>query len=247
MDAAASLTLLYLPAAIGLGALHALEPGHAKTVIAAYLIGIHGTWRDAVLLGLSAAATHSLVVIALALGALLLGERFSTQAAERVLTIGSAVLVVLIGLWLLWRRWPRRHDHGHSHDHGHGHSHEAHAHDHAHHDHHHALPAYVAQGQRPGLGQIIAFGASGGLIPCPASVTVMLLALTAGQIATGLTLVLGFSIGLAITLVAVGLAVVVGWRRVGAGRFGRLSTHAPAISATVITLSGLAALAVALR
>jgi len=63
-------SLSYLPVAVGLGALHALhalEPGHAKTMTAAYLVGISGRWTDAVLLGLSAALTHSLVMILIAI------------------------------------------------------------------------------------------------------------------------------------------------------------------------------------
>ncbi|HEX7673983.1 MAG TPA: hypothetical protein VF412_07425, partial [Bdellovibrio sp.] len=63
-------TWLYFPTALALGALHALEPGHAKTLTAAYLIGIKGTKRDALLLGLSVAITHSFVVIAISVAAL---------------------------------------------------------------------------------------------------------------------------------------------------------------------------------
>lgn len=88
-----------------LGALHALEPGHAKTLTAACLIGIKGTKRDAILLGLSVAATHSLVVVGLSVAALWLGREAFTDRATYWLQIGSGIVVVLLGAWLLARRW----------------------------------------------------------------------------------------------------------------------------------------------
>src|SRR5690606_14868252 len=153
----------------GLGALHALEPGHAKTMTAAYLVGINGRWIDAVVLGLAAATTHSLIVVGLAVGALLVGRETFADEAMIWLQVGSGVLVLGIGLVLLARRLVlrrRRHlraqaesDH-HHHDH-----HDHHDHDHDHHDHDHddldddaharahaaQLPTYVGSGQRPGL------------------------------------------------------------------------------------------------
>jgi len=92
---------LYFPSAVALGALHALEPGHAKTLTAAYLIGTKGTRRDAVILGLSVATTHSIVVIALAAGALWLGREAFTDKATYWLQVGSGALVIALGAWLL--------------------------------------------------------------------------------------------------------------------------------------------------
>ncbi len=335
------LSLVYLPVAVGLGALHALEPGHSKTLMAAYLIGTKGTKRDAVLLGLSAATTHSLVVIALAVAALYLGKEAFTDQATHWLQVGSGVVVIGIGLWLLWQRWPRPHRHHHlapepvaipstmatgdvsiidtpegermrfvcavppvgltvqvridraggttevldflpvagqvglfhstsvpgePHEftatavlgasgteerhvfamrepEGHGeHDHlddDAHARAHA-----EAMPAYAKEGVRPSTGQVIAFGAAGGMIPCPASITVMLLALSIGQVAIGVVAVLCFSIGLAVTLVGIGLAVVAGLSRVTKG--GRLSwftDRASVISALLVIATGMVALA----
>ena len=108
MDVASDLSLLYFPTALVLGALHALEPGHAKTLTAAYLIGTKGTRRDAILLGLSVAATHSIVVVALAALALSLGKEAFTDQATHYLQTGSGVIVMLIGSWMIWRRLPRR-------------------------------------------------------------------------------------------------------------------------------------------
>lgn len=333
-----AISLVYLPAAIGLGALHALEPGHAKTMTAAYLIGIHGRWSDAVVLGLAAAATHSLVVVAIAVGAVLLGRQAFAGDALWWLQIGSGAVVVLLGGWMLWRRLRRAHHHYHhqpdpvtveaagrrcaiaivdtpqgermrlawdsppdgavavaiarppgaderlsfaadpadpcrllsretpqephafaavveagavrlpfamSEPEGHDHAHlddEAHARAHAAH-----LPAYVGGATRPSCWQVVAFGAAGGLVPCPASISVMLLALSVGSTASGLALVAGFSLGLALALVGVGLLVVTGLSTLGrGGRFAAVSRHAPAISAGVVVASGVAAIAVAL-
>jgi ABC-type nickel/cobalt efflux system permease component RcnA len=109
-----------------LGALHALEPGHAKTLTAAYLIGTKGTKRDAVLLGLSVAFTHSLVVIVLAALGVWAGREAFTDAAMYWLQIASGAIVVVLGGYLLYRRWPRAHhqhpEHGHAHPHTHYHA-----------------------------------------------------------------------------------------------------------------------------
>lgn len=341
---APSLSLIYLPIAVGLGALHALEPGHSKTLIAGYLIAAKGTRRDALLLGLSAATTHSIIVVALAVTALWLGNTVFTDQAVHWLQLGSAVTVILLGLWLCWRRWPRQTG-AHAHHHhapepiaitstlaagtlaiidtpdgermryllagqspesisakvfiqrpggipemlelrpeannplayrstiapaepheftatltlmsassteehafamhepqGHaGHDDlddDAHARAHA-----AAMPENVRTGERPTAGQVIAFGAAGGMIPCPASISVMLLALSVGQMAFGILTVLCFSLGLAISLVGVGLLVVLGLSKLsGNSRFAALSRYAPLISSAMVMLSGVMAL-----
>ena len=338
-----TLTLAYLPVAVGLGALHALEPGHSKTMTAAYLIGTKGTKLDALLLGLSAATTHSLLVIALSVAALYLGREAFADQATHWLQVGSGVVVIALGLWMLWRRWPRRAGH-HAHLHapspvavpsafapgdvsiidtpdgermrytcttpvsdlriaveiaraggtverldfvpqaeqpwiylsttvpaepheftatvimsvgernerhpfamhepeGHtGHDNlddDAHARAHA-----AAMPAYVATGGRPNPGQVIAFGAAGGMIPCPASITVMLLALSVGQVTWGIVAVLCFSLGLAVSLVGIGMLVVVGASKLAStGRFSWVSARAPMISALLVIATGVVALA----
>lgn len=262
----------YLPSAFVLGALHALEPGHAKTLTAAYLIGTKGTKRDALVLGLSVAFTHSIVVVLLAALGVRLGREAFAHQAMYWLQISSAAVVVLLGCYLLVRRWPRarrqeaaphahthdHHDHVHSHDRNPDHAHHAdHAHDHdddldadelAHARAHAAsLPDYVQRGDRPTLGQIMAFGAAGGLVPCPAAVTVMLLAISINRTGNGLLMVFGFSLGLAVTLVGIGLAVVAGLNALGSGgHFSWFSRRAPVISAGVVVLSGAAALLIAL-
>lgn len=266
-----ALTWMYFPSALALGALHALEPGHAKALTAAYLIGIKGRKRDSLVLGLSAAATHSIVVVAISVLGIWLGNEAFAGGAAKWLERASGVVAISVGCWLLWRRLARGrakpaagallrppvsvvppaltaglqfqpvrpHEHAHDHDHDHMHmDDEAHARAHA-----ADLPDYVHTGERPSFWQIVGFGAAGGMVPCPASITVMLLALSTGRGALGLFTVLGFSIGLAITLVGIGMAVVTGMSKLSKnGRLHWLSAKAPAISAGLVIASGVFAL-----
>lgn len=239
------LSLVYFPSAVTLGALHALEPGHAKTLTAAYLIGTKGTKRDATILGLSVATTHSIVVIGLCVIAVLLGREAFTGEASYYLAVGSSVAVIALGAWLLRRRLQAlkraKSSAGPSHQH-----HDEHEHDHAllsdeEHARAHAvnLPEYVSQGERPTFWQIVTFGAAGGLVPCPAAISVMLLSLSLNQSGKGLILVLGFSMGLALTLVSVGLLIVTGMTKLSAGgRLNRFSAMAPSIAAGMVIVSG---------
>lgn len=337
-------TWVYFPTALALGALHALEPGHAKTLTAAYLIGIKGTKKDALFLGLSVALTHSFVVVAISVAALWLGRETFTQDVTHWLQIGSGAIVVILGFWMMVRRIRQMRrsqthhhhipepvlidnslasgkleicdtangerirftatsrqmansyrvvinrpyglevlnlsttnenstvflsdvapnephefsaefeisqgktkqivpfsmtepEHHHEHDHAYM-SDDEHARAHA-----ATIPEYAKKGERPNLMQIVTFGAAGGMIPCPASITVMLLALSIGKFASGLLAVAGFSLGLAITLVGIGLIVVAGLSRLhGTGKFHWISSKAPILSAGVVMLSGLAAL-----
>lgn len=230
MDTAAVLTWLYLPTAFVLGVAHALEPGHSKTVMASYLVAIRGRTRDAIMLGLVTTVTHTLVIFLLALGTLLLGKAFPMDRIQHGLEVASGAIVVVMGLVLLrarWRVWRQDRDHAHAHehglehDHGHGHTHEL-PHDH-----------------RLTLRQLLSFGLSGGLVPCPAALALFILAVGQGKAFLGLWTVIVFSVGLAAALVAIGIAVCRGFAfmegRVGKGGWlGRL----PVISAATVTLFG---------
>src|SRR6185295_17050687 len=115
---------LYLPLAVVLGALHALEPGHAKSLMAAYIVSIRGTASQAAMLGLSAAAGHTIVVWALAILGLMLGNALIVEQAEPWLTLLSGFLVMALAARMLWGlRRAHAHKHGHSHDHDHAHDH----------------------------------------------------------------------------------------------------------------------------
>src|SRR5207237_9261326 len=93
---------LYLRPAALRGALHALEPGHAKSLMAAYIVAIRGNAAQASLLGLSAAVGHTIVVWALAIVGLMLGEKYIVEQAEPWLTLLSGILIVLLAVWLFW-------------------------------------------------------------------------------------------------------------------------------------------------
>lgn len=344
---------LFIPSAILLGALHGLEPGHSKTMMAAFIIAVHGTVTQAILLGLSATISHTAVVWLIALGGMYFGQQWNAQASEPYLQVASAVVIIGVALWMMWQTWRHQqfaeheHDHGHDHHHdeaklidtghgvvrlevfedgvpphfrlsresGYGHvwsadqvsveteradgsrqsftfverngfveseqeipephefvvrlrlGHEQHSHDfdvefveH----HHHAIKDYEGLDvSAPGYqdphelahandirrrfanrkvttGQIILFGLTGGLIPCPASITVLLLCLQLKQIALGATLVLCFSIGLALTMVASGVLAALSVKHVSKGwsGFGEFARKAPYFSGALILVVG---------
>ena len=258
---------LFLPSAIVLGALHGLEPGHSKTMMAAFIVAVRGTVGQAVLLALCATLSHTLIVWVVALGGLYLWQGVEAQTFEPYLRVASGASIVAIALWILWRTRRERqgaygHAHGQAHDHDehdHVHAHEHGAHDHAHdhsHDregHHHAdrdedthALAHASEVRRrfasghATTGQIVMFGLTGGLIPCGAAVTVLLLCLQVGELLLGAALVLCFSIGLALTLVAFGAAAAFGVRHAAkrVPQFEALASLAPYLSSALILAIG---------
>ena len=113
---------LFVPSAILLGALHGLEPGHSKTMMAAFIVAIRGTLSQAVLLGLSATVSHTAVVWAVAMAGLYFGRNWNPETTEPYFQVASAVLIVAVAGWMMWRTWRSTrasHDHHHDHDHGH--------------------------------------------------------------------------------------------------------------------------------
>lgn len=358
---------LFIPSALLLGALHGLEPGHSKTMMAAFIIAVRGTVGQAVLLGLCAALSHTAIVWAIALGGQYLGRGVNTETTEPYLLLASSVIVVAIGLWMIWRtRADQRAEaahghHGHHHggdevrhiDTGHGamrleifeegvpprwrarfdgggwkaedvtvttdrgpgqtqvfrfvdrggflesvdeipephefktrvslghggHSHDydltfaEHAHGHGDGgDHDRAAPggglevtgddAYMDAHERAHAsdisrrfadrkvttGQIALFGLTGGLIPCPAAVTVLLLCLQLKRLVLGVVLVSAFSVGLAVTMVTAGVVASLSVRHIqkrwsGFGEFARKAPYASAglmlVIAGYMAVSGL--------
>lgn len=266
-----------------LGAGHALEPGHGKSIVAAYLVGTRGTVAQAALLGLVVTFTHTFSVFLLGFGVLLLSHYFLPERILPWLGFVSGLLVAIVGVTLLrarWREWsaarahvrahaqgiPHTHDrdhgHGHDHDRDHAHEHEhdydpahddAHAHDHDHaHDHSHAHGHAHSHGpwsrphthhvpERATLGSILALGISGGLVPCPAGIVVLLSAISLGRAAFGLLLILAFSVGLAAVLMGIAILFVTARRA-----FDRLPLDAghlrlvAVLSATFVTVFGVA-------
>jgi nickel/cobalt exporter len=357
---------LFIPSALLLGALHGLEPGHSKTMMAAFIVAVRGTVWQAILLGLSATLSHTAIVWAIGLAGLYFGRNLNLETAEPWFQLASAVIIIGVALWMVWRTWreQRASDHEHEHDHDHDHHHH-HDHDHGHdetrvidtghgvvelsileagqpprfrlmartghlprasevtvtttrengdnqvfrfearnglakdgflestaeipephafsarlsiahghhsHDfdveysedgHHHdhdgldvSSPGFQDAHERAHAndikrrfagrdvttGQIILFGLTGGLIPCPAAITVLLLCLQLKQVALGATLVLCFSIGLAITMVSVGVVAALGVRHAEkrfSSSFATFARRAPYASGVLITIVGL--------
>lgn len=344
---------LFIPSAVFLGALHGLEPGHSKTMMAAFIIAIRGTLAQAVLLGLSATISHTAVVWGVAMTGLYFGGNWNAEETEPYFQVASAVLIIGVALWMIWRTWRQQRvcfdGHGHDHQHeevkhidtghgvvrlevfeqgvpprfrlylesGHGHNWQAeqvrieterpdggtqsftfaqrdgfmeskqeipephefvarlrlgddrHSHDYdvefVEHDHHHhtikdfegldvSAPGYQDPhemahandirrrfaNRQVTTGQIVMFGLTGGLIPCPASITVLLLCLQLKQIALGATLVLCFSIGLALTMVASGAMAALSMKHVSSrwSSFGDFTRKAPYLAGALILLVG---------
>jgi nickel/cobalt exporter len=225
---------LFIPSAILLGALHGLEPGHSKTMMAGFIVAIRGTVSQAIMLGIAATLSHTAVVWAVALAGMYFGSQGSSEATEPYFQIASAVMIVGVALWMMWRTWRHQGACLHGHD-GHDHAHHAHGAEHANHTHHHFTSREVTNGQ------ILMFGLTGGLIPCPAAITVLLLCLQLKKIALGVTLVLCFSIGLALTLVLSGVAAAVSVRHASKHwpGFGEFARRAPYFSSGLILLIGL--------
>ncbi len=222
---------LYLPAALLLGALHALEPGHSKSLMAAFIVAIRGTPAQAVLLGVSAAIGHTIIVWGLALLGLYLGDKLILEKAEPWLVLLSGVLIILLALRLLWSLRSSRsvkkpaptaskRDNAHgSHSHG-SHSHGSHALSHAGLSpdahaaaHEREIENQFAGRQNVSNWEIGWFGFTGGLLPCPAAIAVLLVCLHLKAFGLGIAMVAAFSLGLAITLVAVGVVAAWGTRR----------------------------------
>ena len=246
----------FIPSAILLGALHGLEPGHSKTMMAAFIIAIKGTIKQAVMLGLAATISPTAVVWLIAFGGMVISKRFTAQSAEPWLQLISAVIIIGTAFWMFWRTWrgernwlENMHEHDHEHHH---HDHEDH-HDHGHH-HHHEHGEYQDAHARPHANdikrrfdgrevtnwQILLFGLTGGLIPCPAAITVLLICIQLKALTLGATLVVSFSIGLALTLVTVGVGAAISVQQVAKrwSGFNTLAKRAPYFSSLLIGLVG---------
>ncbi len=258
------------------GAMHALSPGHGKTVIGAYLVGSRATAQHAMFLGLTTTISHTTSIFALGLVTLFASQYILPEQLYPWFSFLSGLIVVIIGLNMFINRLSsakglqkspvghshdnehfhshshhQHHHHTHEHDH-HDHQHHDHTHEHDHHHHHHThdehehnhthhshLPPGV-DGEPVTWRSLLALGISGGLVPCPSALVLLLSSVALGRVGFGLVLVLAFSLGLAATLTGIGL-LLVGGRRL----FDRLPTPGilvrglPALSALFITLLGL--------
>jgi ABC-type nickel/cobalt efflux system permease component RcnA len=169
-------------AAALLGGLHALEPGHGKAVVAAYLVGARGTARHALLLGLAVTASHTAGVYLLGGVTLYASRHVVPERLYPWLGVLSGLMIAGLGFLLLLRRYAGAHVHAHGDDHG-------------------------AHGP-VSLRELVALGVGGGIVPCPGALVVLLSAVALGRIGFGLFLIAAFSLGLAAVLVAIGLLMV---------------------------------------
>lgn len=215
--------LLAVLLAVVLGAVHALAPGHGKTVMAAYLVGRHGSYRQAWLIGTTMTATHTAGV--LVLGILLTAS--TSLAPETVypwLGLSSGLLLAAIGASLLVRSVRRRPDlHLHDHGDGHGHTHDE--------------PPVGWRG-------LVGMGLAGGLLPSPSALVVLLGAIALGRAWFGVALVVAYGVGMAGTLLGVGLLLVRAHAGIatrlagGSGSLVVLTRILPAATASVVLGAG---------
>jgi nickel/cobalt exporter len=242
-----------LAVSLVLGALHALTPGHGKTVVAAYLVGTRGTTWHAVVLGTLVTLTHTGSVLALGLVTLLASRYILPTSLIPVLEIISGLLIVGLGLYLFWQRFQirlkgsRHRGRKYSlqpaasnskktthvsridgqgpislHHHGDG---KMHSHD---------VPDAIT------WRSLIALGVSGGLVPCPDAIAILLVAIAINRILLGLSLILSFSLGLALVLIVIGLLMIHGSRLFNRfERFGWLVPFMPIVSAAVVLVLGI--------
>ena len=175
-----------LAVAFVLGAAHALTPGHGKTLVAAYLVGSRGTFKHAAFLGAMVTFTHTVSVFLLGLATMFLFQYVVPGKVVQVLGAVSGVSIVAIGAWMLYKRVRHAHHH-HHHHHDHSHTH---------------VPDELT------WGGLIALGASGGLVPCESALVLLLSAIALHRAAFGLALLVSFSLGLAIVLMAIGMLVL---------------------------------------
>ena len=221
---------LFLLTSFWLGAVHAATPGHGKTIAASYIVGVRGRPVDAVVLGIFVTLSHISGIVLVAVLAVAGSTWLIPQRIEAYLAIGTGILVIAIGSWMLRsqmrtlassRIYPsgisvvgQEHDTGHPHPHGHAHD-LAHVHSHDHNGaphyhshgwgivHTHDLEALTAV--RPKLPMLLALGIAGGLLPDPGALAILLAAIAKGQLLLGILTVVVFSIGFASVLVIVGL------------------------------------------
>jgi ABC-type nickel/cobalt efflux system permease component RcnA len=192
--------------AFGLGALHALEPGHGKTIVAAYLVGSRGTARHALLLGLIVTASHTAGVFALGAITLYASRYIVPEQLYPWLGVFSGLTIAGLGGYMFLRRWSGL-DLDHSHTSGQLHSHWFSSRRRS-----DVAPAFPEHARTVSLYQLFALGITGGIIPCPAALVVLLSAFALHRIGLGFFLIIAFSLGLATVLIGFGMLMVYGRR-----------------------------------
>jgi ABC-type nickel/cobalt efflux system permease component RcnA len=212
-----AVVVLSLLLAFGLGALHALAPGHGKTLMAAYLVSAEGRIRQTIGVGAAVSAMHTASVLGIGLIVLFVQRAFAPEQAYPWLGLTAGVVAMALGVGLLRVRLRAPHTHGQGD--GHAHPHESRA------------PL-----SRKGLAAI---AVSGGILPSPSALLVLLAAVALHRVAFGLSLIAAFSLGLAAALVAVGILAIRAKDLIAGRLHGRVARSLPVISAGAITVVGL--------
>ena len=213
-DLSAGLVALMIAAAIAVGAIHALGPGHGKSLIGAYLVGSGGTLRQAVAVGAAVSVMHTASVLGLGLLVLSAERLFAPERVYPWLGLASGLVALGLGAALLVSRLhalSERRRHGHDHPHP----------------------------ERPlSRRGLVALAFAGGILPSPSALVVLLGSVSIGRAALGLVLIVAFSVGLAASLIAVG-AVAIRARHMATGRLPAvLMRLAPVVSAGCIAVVG---------
>jgi ABC-type nickel/cobalt efflux system permease component RcnA len=198
--------------AFGLGALHALEPGHGKTIVAAYLVGSRGTIRHAALLGIIVTASHTAGVFALGAITLYASRYIVPERLYPWLGACSGLMIAGLGGYMFLRRWTGQ-DGDHAHAGGQPHSHWFSTEKTVRSLPEDSTPLQTTQARSisrksVSLSQLFILGITGGIIPCPAALVVLLSALALHRVGLGLFLIIAFSLGLAAVLIGFGMLMV---------------------------------------
>ena len=230
-----SLVLVGLVVAAAFGAWHALLPGHGKTLMAAYMVGSSSKVRHAVSVGSAVAIMHTASVLGLGLLVLTLEQTFRPEALYPwlgllsglvALGLGAYLLISRLSAWGLERKATAAEDHDHTdHDREHGHGHR-----HGPGGHRHVLP----EGTPLSSKGILALALAGGILPAPIALVVLLGAIEAHRVAYGLALVMAFSTGLALALIAVGMGALRAREAVARRLSSTVGRLVPVLSASAI-------------
>jgi nickel/cobalt exporter len=228
--------LTILSVAFILGAFHALGPGHGKTLMAAYLVGSRGRIIDAIVLALTLTVAHVFSVLILGFIALWIADFFMPEMMSKWIGLFSGSSIVTIGVWLFYSRFKalKNKDVNHTHDHSHPVAPVSQAAEtsgsHSHHEqnHHHHYDSNLS------FFHNIALGVSGGIVPCPKALVILLLAISLQKITLGILIVTVFSFGLSSVLVVIGIVMIKASHLIKGRLEGHRLQYIPIIGAVVI-------------
>ena len=224
--------VLALAAAFVLGSLHALTPGHNKTLVGSYLVGARSRLSHAMLIGMVTAFSHTASALVVGMLALSTAGQIASSRYLQWVGLPSGILTVGLGLWLLRRYFRADSSHVHPDGHKHSHSHD-HSHDHEH-SHNHPSPDAVT------LGGLVALGLMHGIVPTFDALAIILVALSLQRAVLGAGLIFAYSLGIGGVLMVVGALVVRAQTALlDHPRFERASRHAQAVAAVMVVVLGL--------